>query len=152
MKHLSLCGLTLLLLLTCCKSRPKLSPEETVKIWQSSIDRNQFDQARELSVGEAMDYVNELAGYNTGSDTLAWENNALLNLKCQIIGDSAICSYNFEDELGNPSPGQLALRRIEGYWFVSRTDFDNFIPSDTLQPGEDDMLFPADSLEEEMEE
>lgn len=151
MKHLTVSSMTIVLLFSCCKSKPQLSPEETVQIWQSYIDKNQFDLARELSTGEALDYVNELAGYNTATDTLAWENNVLLNLKCRIIGDSAICTYNFEDELGEPAPGQLALRRLDGYWFVSRTDFDDLIPVDTLRPGEEELLFPTDSLDEELE-
>jgi hypothetical protein len=150
MKHLLLCSMALFLFGTFCKSKPKLSPEKTVQNWQSYIDKNQFDRARELSAGEALDYVNELASYN-GSDTLAWENNVLHDLKCQIIGDSAICTYHFEDELGEPAPGQLALRRVNGYWFVSRTNFDDLMPADTLRPGDEELIFPVDTLDDEME-
>lgn len=149
MKHLSLCSLVVLMLGSLCTSKPKLSPKETVQAWQSYIDKNQFGLARDLSIGEALDYVNELSGYSTGTDTLAWENNVLLNLKCEIMGDSAICTYNFEDELGQPVPGKLALRRVEGYWFVSRTNFDSASPADTLQSGQEELLFPVDSLEDE---
>lgn len=151
MKQLMLGSIVLLLLATCCKSKPKLTPEETVQLWQEYIDKNQFEEARELSTGEALLYVNELAGYNTGSDTLEWENNVMLNLKCAEIGDSAVCTYLFEDELGEPVPGQLALRRVEGYWLVSRTNFETDSPSDTLKPGEGERLFPVDSLEDEIE-
>ena len=151
MKHLLFFCTALLALLAACSSKPELPPEETVQIWQSHIDKNQFDQAREMSTGEALHYVDELAGYNTGSDTLAWEENVLLNLKCQVIGDSAICTYNFEDELGEPVPGQLALRRIKGYWYVCRTNFDDLMPADTLRPGDENLPFPADTLEDEME-
>ncbi|GAB4495698.1 MAG: hypothetical protein OHK0019_25500 [Saprospiraceae bacterium] len=143
--------LLLLLSGTACTSKPKLSPEETVQMWQSYIDKNEFDRARELSTEEALDYVNELASYNTGTDTLPWENNVLLNLKCQIMGDSAVCTYDFEDELGEPLPGQLALRRIKGNWFVCRTNFDNLLPADTLRPGDENLVFPTDSLDEELE-
>ena len=69
----------------------------------------------------------------------------------EIVGDSAVCTYHFEDELGEPVPGQLGLRLIEGYWYVTRTDFDVLSPADTLQPGDSDMLFPEDSLEGELE-
>jgi hypothetical protein len=151
MKHLSLCSVVFLLLGTFCKSKPKLSPEETVQLWQSYIDKNQFDLAREMSTGEALLYVNELAGYNSGTDTLEWENNVMLSLKCQIIGDSAICTYQFEDELGIPVPGQLALKQMQGYWFVSRTDFEYAVPSDSLSPNDENMIFPPDSLDEELE-
>ena len=150
MKHLSFCCAVILLLGSFCKSKPNLSPEETVQQWQACIDKNQFDLAREMSTGEALLYIDELAGYNNTTDTLAWENNIMLNLKCQIIGDSAICRYHFEDELGEPAPGQLGLKRIQGYWFVSRTYFDD-LPGDGLRPGGPSQIFPADSLDEELE-
>lgn len=151
MKHLLFCSMVVAVCGASCSSRPKLSPEATVQTWQACIDKNEFDRAREMSQGEALRYVDELAGYNTDADTLAWENNVLLNLQCRIIGDSAICTYHFEDELGEPVPGQLGLRLIDGYWYVTRTDFDILAPADTLQPGEEDMIFPEDSLEGELE-
>lgn len=150
MKHLSFCCTVIILLSTFCKSKPNLSPEETAQQWQTYIDKNQFDRARELSIGEALEYVDELAGYNTTTDTLAWENNVMLNLKCQIMGDSAICSYHFEDELGEPAPGHLGLKRVKGYWLVSRANFDD-VPVDRFRRGDEDLLFPADSLDEELE-
>lgn len=149
MKHLLFFSLALITIDSSCTSKPKLSPEETVQVWQSYIDKNRFDLARDLSTGEALRYIDELAGYNTGSDTLAWENNVLLNLQCRIIGDSAICTYNFEDELGEPVPGQLALRKEKEYWFVSRTNFDEFFPVDTLRQGQEELIFPVDTLEDE---
>lgn len=151
MKILSLCSGAFLLLFSFCKSQPDLSPEATVQLWQSYIDKNQFDRARELSTGEALLYINELASYNTGPDTLEWENNVMLSLKCQILGDSANCTYFFEDELSELAPGQLALKLIKNRWLVSRTDFEYAMPNDTLQPGDEDLIFPADSLEEELE-
>lgn len=151
MKHLPFCSAVFLLFFSFCKSSPSLSPEETVQLWQSYIDKNKFDLAREMSTGEALLYVNELASYNVGSDTLEWENNVMLDLKCQIIGDSAVCTYQFEDELGQPMPGKLALKRIQKRWFVSRTDFEYEMPYDTLHPGDEDLIFPSDSLNEELE-
>lgn len=151
MKHLLFCCGAIFLFGTFCKSKPVLSPEETVQQWQSYIDKNQFDLAREMSTGEALDYIAELASYNSEPDTLAWENNVMLNLKCHIIGDSAICTYHFEDELGEPAPGKLGLRRIKGYWLVSRTNFDDGLPVDSLRQGDENLLFPADSLDEELQ-
>lgn len=151
MKHLSLGGLTLVSLIIGCTSPPYLSPEETAQTWQACIDKNRFDCARELSTGEALLYVDELASYNKGTDTLDWENNVLLNLRCQITGDSAICSYHFEDELGEPLPGYLGLLRVKGYWLVNRVNFDELMPIDTFRPGDENLVFPPDSLEGELE-
>lgn len=152
MKHLLFVSLTALsLCCTFCLSRPNLSPEETAQQWQSHIDKNNFDRAREMSTGEALSYIAELASYNSGADTLEWENNVMLNLKCQIIGDSAVCTYHFEDELGEPAPGQLGLRRINGHWRVSRVNFDDPPPADSLRQGDENLIFPSDSLDEELE-
>lgn len=136
------------LLLSCNlqTDQPKLpnAPEEVVKLWQQSIDKNNFETARQLSTGEALTYIAELSELNNG-DTLEWEDNPMLSLRCQIVGDSAHCTYHFEDETGEPDPGQLALRRVKGQWLVSRTDFETeFLDS---IPHPEDLLFPEDSTE-----
>jgi hypothetical protein len=151
MKLLPFGSIVFLIFFSFCTSNPDLTPEATVQLWQSYIDKNKFDLARQLSTDEALTYVNELASYNVGTDTLEWENNVMLDLRCQIIGDSAICFYQFEDEVGGAIPGQLALKRIKGRWFVSRTDFEYEMPYDTLHPGDEELIFPSDSLEEELE-
>lgn len=151
MKHLLFFCTIALLLGVFCKSKPALTPEETAQQWQAHIDKNRFDLARKMSTGEALIYIDELASYNTGSDTLEWEDNVMLNLKCQITGDSAICTYHFEDELGEPAPGQLGLRRVKGHWLVSRAIFDNLSPADNFQEGDEGLPFPADSIDEVLE-
>lgn len=150
MKHVAFAGIAFLLLtILCCRQKTAMTPEKVVVQWQAHIDKNQFEAARLLSTGEALEYIAELASYN-GTDTLEWENNIMLNLHCKITGDSAHCTYNFEDELGNPLPGQLALKRIKGQWLVNRTYFDDLIPVDSLDSGEE-MLFPGDTLDEVLE-
>ncbi len=149
MKYSVLFGAAILMALSNCKSKSDLPPEEVARLWQAYIDKNQFSEARELSTGEALHYVNDLASYNQ-KDTLAWENNVMLNLQCRIFGDSVYCTYHFEDELGEPIPGQLALRRIDGHWFVCRTFFDNDLPVDSLDNGAN-QLFPEDTLNDVLE-
>ncbi len=143
MKNIALFG-TLVLMLAFCKSQTNGTPEEVAQAWQAHIDKNEFDAARELSTGEALRYVEDLATLNE-KDSLAWENNTMLNLRCQTFGDSIYCTYHFEDELGEPIPGQLALKRVKGNWLVCRI-FIDIIPSpDSTGTGED-LLFPTDTL------
>jgi len=149
MKYTALFGAALLFSLCGCASKPALTPEEVARQWQAYIDKNQFEEAGQLSTGEALRYVQELASYNQ-RDTLAWENNVMLNLRCQVFGDSVYCTYHFEDELGEPIPGQLALKRLSGKWFVSRTFFDSEPPVDSLDNGEK-LLFPEDTLNDVLE-
>ncbi|MBK7937267.1 MAG: hypothetical protein IPJ82_09330 [Lewinellaceae bacterium] len=149
MKYFALSGAALLLALTYCTSPNASSPEEVARQWQAYIDKNEFEEARQLSAGEALRYVEDLANYNE-QDTLEWENNVMLNLRCQVLGDSVYCTYHFEDELGEPIPGQLALKRIDGRWLVWRTFFDTPVPVDSLDTGED-LLFKNDTLNDVLE-
>jgi hypothetical protein len=118
------------------------SPEAVVLQWQALIDENRFDEANQLSVGQALTYINELKDY-TVLDSATTENNIMLNLKCEVIGDSAYCTYHFADELGESDPGELALKKIKDRWFVSRTDFE----IETNDPNQ----IQTDSLDEELE-
>lgn len=149
MKYFALFGAACLFTFVQCTSNKASSPEEVAQQWQAYIDKNQFDEARQLSAGEALHYVEDLATYNE-QDTLEWENNVMLNLRCQVFGDSVYCTYHFEDELGEPIPGQIALKRIDGHWLVWRTFFDTPLPVDSLDTGED-LLFKNDTLNDVME-
>jgi hypothetical protein len=118
------------------------SPEAVVLQWQTLIDENRFEEANQLSVSQALTYINELKDY-TVLDSSTTENNIMLNLKCQVIGDSAYCTYHFADELGESDPGELALKKIKNRWFVSRTDFE----IETNDPNQ----IQTDSIDEELE-
>jgi hypothetical protein len=119
------------------------TPEAVVLLWQAYIDNNQFSEAESLSQGQALTYINELQEY-TVLDSMETENNIMLNLKCQVVGDSAYCTYHFADELGESEPGQLALQKIKGRWYVHKTDFEADAPSEQNQ-------IQTDSLDEELE-
>ncbi|MCB0542678.1 MAG: hypothetical protein R2791_05485 [Saprospiraceae bacterium] len=149
MKYAAPLSAILLLSLSCCTSEPDLAPEAVIQQWQGHIDKNRFADAGKLSTDEALRYVNELARVNE-KDTLPWENNVLLNLRCQIVGDSAFCTYHFEDEWGEPIPGQLALRRVKGHWLVSRT-FTDDAPAVNDGGPDGDALFPQDTMNEVLE-
>lgn len=112
-----------------CHSNSKPSslpntPEAVVRAWQAFIDNNQLSQAAQLSTAEALIYIQQELSALPIEDSLEQEQNVFLDLQCQELGDSAICTYFFEDEIGEKMPGKLALRRIKGQWLVSKTDFD----------------------------
>ncbi len=134
--------LLLLALVACHAPEPPLpeTPEAVARLWQSSIDKNQFDLARRLSTGEVLAYINEMAAATT-ADSLDTEANPLLNLQCRVAGDSAFCSYHFVDELGEQAPGTLTLVRVRGQWLVCRTDAEE---APEVSPA-------ADSLDVELE-
>ncbi len=119
-------------------------------MWQSYIDHNQFDSARIYSTELARSYVDFLDALTQG-DTTEISQTALFDLKCDIRGDSAVCHYLIEGEMGDKVPDTLILQRIGGRWLVHRVEGFLVIPVDTLQSGDEQILFPGDSSDVELE-
>lgn len=132
-----------------CTHQPDIStPEKVVQQWQSYIDHNQFDRARALSMGQATTYIDYMTRIIT-RETADTSLTEILQLKCEVAGDSAVCRYTIPDETGEKMPGELKLRRVKGKWLVNRVE-DFVIPAtDTLRPDEIERVFPKDSLDEE---
>ncbi|MEQ1744071.1 MAG: hypothetical protein ABMA02_01480 [Saprospiraceae bacterium] len=138
------------LFLCSCWGESDDSPEAVVRLWQSYIDRNQFDSARLHSTELARSYIDFLDALVQG-DTGDVSNTVLYQLECDVRGDSAVCHYLIEGELEEKIPDTLVLYRIRGRWLVHRVEGFMVIPVDTLRPGEERLLFPGDSLDVELE-
>lgn len=119
-------------------------------LWQRYIDHNQFDSARLYSTELARSYVDFLDALTQG-DTSETDDTRLYDLHCHIQGDSAVCHYLIEGELDDRIPDTLVLYRIKGHWLVHRVEGFMVIPVDTLQPGDEQILFQPDSLDKEFE-
>lgn len=144
------CALLLLNVLSDCRFRQKQSPEEVVRRWQDYIDRNKFDSARIYSTELARSYIDFLDAITQG-DTTEITQTTLYELGCDIRGDSAVCHFLIEGEMGEKIPDTLILYKIKGRWLVHRVEGFTVIPVDTLQPGDEGILFPGDSNDVEME-
>jgi hypothetical protein len=149
MTKLALYGAAWLFLQTliACKSTGSkdLQPEDVVLQWQHHIDHNRFEEARRLSIDQARNYVDYLDEL-TGDDTLGMQDTEMFDLACTVAGDSALCRYFTEDEIGEKVPGQLVLRRVKGQWLVRVVEGFEPAPLDTLQPGEENLVFPEDTV------
>lgn len=121
-----------------------------MRLWQSCIDRNRFDSARLYSTELARSYVDFLDALTQG-DTSDITETQLYDLRCDVAGDSAVCHYLIEGEMGDRVPDTLVLYKIKGNWLVHRVEGFHVIPVDTLQPGDDKILFPGDTLDVELE-
>jgi hypothetical protein len=143
------CALFLLAFCSFC-SKPAPEPAEVVGLWQSYIDQNKFDSARLHSTELARSYIDFLDALTSGDSSEVFKTT-LYNLKCDIQGDSAICHYLIEGELGERIPDTLILYKIKGRWLVHRVEGFMVIPVDTLVPGEERILFPGDTLDSELE-
>ncbi len=150
MRSLSLCCALLALAFWSCRPKPAQTPDEVVRQWQSYIDHNQFDSARLYSTELARSYIDFLDALTSDDSTDVYETQ-LFNLECNIQGDSAICHYLIEGEFGERIPDTLVLYKTKDRWLVHRVEGFMVIPVDTLQPGDDQILFPSDSLDTELQ-
>ncbi|MCS6929195.1 MAG: hypothetical protein NZM43_06835 [Saprospiraceae bacterium] len=138
---LRLCACFLIWITFQCESSEPSEPEEVVLLWQQYIDRNRFDSARLYSTELARSYVDFLDAL-VQDDSAEVTHTYLRNLRCVVIGDSAICSYEIEDELGEYLPDTLILKRVDGRWLVHRVEGFATPAADTLLPGEEELVFP----------
>lgn len=150
MRFFALCCALLALSLWSCRRDSDASPESVVRLWQSYIDRNQFDSARMYSTELARSYIDFLDAL-VQDDTADISNTVLYKLRCDVQGDSAICHYLIEGELDEKIPDTLVLYRVGSRWLVHRVEGFMVIPVDTLAPGDEQILFPGDSMDTELE-
>ncbi|HNL38186.1 MAG: hypothetical protein U0U46_07360 [Saprospiraceae bacterium] len=154
MRPIALCASLLLFTLTACQSDPAevaSSPENVLKQWQSLLDQNRYDEARQLSAGNALDFVDYLHSF-PHVDSISTEATELLQLHCIQQGDSAICSFYIEDEVGEKVPDTLVLKKIKGRWLVFTVESFKVTPLDSLREGDEDILFqPSDTTDPELE-
>jgi len=142
------CTVAIFLSLANCRFEKKPAPDEVVRLWQDYIDRNQFDSARQFSTELARSYVDFLDALTQGDTTETYQTQ-LYDLGYEVRGDSAICHFLIEGEMGERIPDTLILYKVKGHWLVHRVEGFTVIPVDTLQPGDENILFPVDSLEAE---
>ncbi len=150
MRFFALCCAFIALGMWSCRRDSDASPESVVRLWQSYIDRNQFDSARMYSTELARSYIDFLDAL-VQDDTADISNTVLYKLRCDVQGDSAICHYLIEGELEEKIPDTLVLYRIGGRWLVHRVEGFMVIPVDTLAPGDERILFQGDSTDSELE-
>ena len=133
--------------LAACHLSDASTPEEVALLWQASVDKNQFAQARTISAHQARKYVDMLDSITAG-DTTQVSHTDLLQLQCAVNGDRAVCSYFVEDETGEKRPDTMILLQLKGRWIVDKVGGFEQVLNDTIDPGEGPALFPKDSSEQ----
>jgi hypothetical protein len=154
MQALSFSSVVLILvLLSACVNQPasdNTPPEDVLFKWQGFVDQDMYDSARVYSTGEALEFVQFLESITDNSDSDRIVSITLLReLNCTIQGDSAVCSYLTKDEIGNDIPDTVIMKRINRRWMVARVYDAGAPPLDSLLEGEENLLFPDDSIDEE---
>lgn len=131
----------------CASDKKELpnTPEKVSRQWQDWIDNNQYQEARELSTTNAIEWINWAEETIAASD----ETNEILapavfiSMTCSEIGDKAICGYVMDDE-GFEYRDSFYLQKIKGQWLVD-------IPEEDLIE-EDGLKELFENLEKEREE
>lgn len=115
------------------------------------LDKNQYEEARKLSAGNALEFVDYLNSF-PHADSFSTETSELLQLRCEVHGDSAICSFYIADEVGEKVPDTLVMKKIKGKWLVFTVESFEVTPLDSLREGDEEILFqPSDTSNQELE-
>lgn len=138
-------------LIACRDTGKDVLPEEIVRQWQALLDQNRYEEARQLSAGNALQFVEYLNSF-PHADSIAAEPTELLQLRCDVQGDSAVCSFYMEDEVGEKIPDTLVLKKVGGHWLVYEVERFEVTPLDSLREGDDKILFPPVDTSEVLEE
>jgi hypothetical protein len=140
-----LLNVCLLFLLIGCQSDSKSSqnnstkahpttPESVARLWQTHIDKNEFNAAKTLSTSRGKDWINGIQSFLEGEDMdeLITTTN-FLNMNCVENGMDAFCVYVFKGEEGDIFQDTFFLKKENNYWFVD-------ILEDEGVPTEEDLM------------
>jgi hypothetical protein len=143
---------TLLLFWTGCQWKPKLpnTPETVVLQYQSYYDKNQFDQAKELSTAAEQARLEDLRQIieSEPADSTVF-TTTFLKINCQEQKDTAICNCEVQD-IEEPYTTEYRLVRINGQWLVDAPEEEVEIEEEFMEPDslEMDALIRKDTLKE----
>lgn len=135
----------LLMLLISCQNDSKNSsentaithpttPEGVVRLWQTHIDKNEFNAAKVLSTKRGKDWINGIQAFLEGEnmDSIITTTN-FLNMNCVENGMDAYCVYFFKSEEGDMFQDTFFLKKESNLWLVD-------IPEDEGVPTEEELM------------
>ncbi|MFK7807085.1 MAG: hypothetical protein AB8F74_04710 [Saprospiraceae bacterium] len=150
MKRIPLLSLILffsLLLSNCSSDKKELpnTPEKVARQWQDWIDQNEYQKAKELSTGNAIEWINwaEETIKASGEEPEVLSPAVFLSMKCEEFESKAICDYIMDDE-GRQFRDSFFLKNINGQWLVD-------IPEEDLLE-DDDIQELFDAIQKSKEE
>ncbi|MCB0662440.1 MAG: hypothetical protein R2769_01175 [Saprospiraceae bacterium] len=96
----------------------QLSPEQVCKLWQKSVDSNDFETAKQLSTPKTREFVASIEKLIGGDESgMALDTTVFLSMNCTENGEDANCAYTFQLE-GEVVADSFFLKRIDGKWLV----------------------------------
>jgi len=109
------------------------TPEKVARQWQDWVDSNQYQKAKELSTGNAINWINwaEETIKANGGENEVLAPAIFIAMNCEEHGNKAICGYILNDE-GYEYRDSFYLEKINGQWLVDIPKED-LIEDDTLE-------------------
>lgn len=96
------------------------TPEAAIKIWEESLNNNEFDIPRKISKGEVLELVNSVAKSNA-EEKIAISQLKILNIECQKSGDFAHCTCNLINDKVKQS-FKYSLVNENNQWYLTSVD------------------------------
>jgi hypothetical protein len=141
-----------ILVLAACQQEPKLpkTPEEVIRRYQAYYDKNQFDEAKQLSTlreRQRLDSFKELLEGEPADSTIY--TTTFLSMSCKVNLDTARCSCEVKD-VEEPYTTEFKLVRIKGQWLMDAPEEqvereEDFMELDSLEM---DAFLKKDTLKE----
>lgn len=115
-----------------CQEESSEAPEEVIRLWQSYMDRNDFEAAKKLSTPQGqrvITNIEELLSFD--DEPIPIDTTEFIAMQCVEMGNEAICRYTermkgeyfqrgdelikIEEEIISDS---FLLKKISGKWLV----------------------------------
>jgi len=114
MKKLSSVLVALLVAVVSCGK--KQTPEQVAEKFLKHLAKAEFKEAKELATGDAEKLVSTLEAFSqmAPQDKKEQKEVNIKDMKCEVTGDSATCTYKQDDK-----DGKLFMKKGDGKWKVS---------------------------------
>ena len=94
--------------------------EAAIKVWEESLNNNEFEIPRKISKGEVLELVNSVAKSNA-EEKIAVSQLKILNIECQKSGDFAHCTCNLINDKVKQS-FKYSLVNENNQWYLTSVD------------------------------
>jgi len=101
----------------------KQTPEQVAEKFLKHLAKAEYKEAMNLATGDAEKMVCLLCGIGlevAPQDKKEQKEANIKDMKCEVTGDSATCTYKQDD-----NDGKLFMKKVEGKWKVSNIPIEN---------------------------
>ncbi len=100
------------------------TPEAAIKVWEESVNNNEFDIPRRISKGEVLELVNSVAKSNA-EEKIPVSQLKILDIECQKNGEFAHCTCNLINDKVKQSFKYSLINENNQWYLTSVDDNDN---------------------------